>query len=200
MGADALRVLSACVVGAGLLAGCGGGTPARPATASTSAAPGTRGRLARVGPGERCPVSPVSTLAEKRLGRSLGSGPLYPILPSGARLGLRPVRGTIMEERLRPGTYLAKVIWAAPPNFRGPATVRGVSRSGRGRMSFVLDAEPTEAMVLDAANAGRAEDGWRLWNSYTVVSGPGCYTYRVTGPGIVQDLTFEAILASSRLR
>jgi hypothetical protein len=196
MGAEALRIVSACAVGAGLLAGCGGGAPAKPATASTNAAPGTQGRLARVGPAERCPVSPLSTLAEKRLGRSLGSGPLYPILPKGARLGLKPVKGTIMEGQLHPGTYLAKVLWAAPPDFRGPVTVLGVSRSGTGRMSFVLDAEPREAMVLDAANAGRAEDGWRLWNSYTIVSGPGCYTYRVTGPGIVQDLTFEATLAS----
>lgn len=140
-----------------------------------------------------CPISPTTEAPAAVLGRSIGTGPLYPIIPNHGVLRVTPAQfANAISGALR-GTFLEKVIWGARPGFRQSAVIRGVDRVANTKLRFLTDGGLSPQLRISYSTAGSAM-GWPTWAAYVVVDGPGCFTFDVQGDGFSQELTFRTVL------
>jgi hypothetical protein len=182
-------------------AGCGAGqsTPQpQPRTAAAAAPSATPAAAATPLPrSARCPRSKASRPA-KQVAIALGDGPAYPVL------GMEPVppsrRGIVrLYENARSGSvYRHKTLWAVGPDAKSELVITGASlRTGVplrfliGKPARVPGYETVDRLVLpDAAGS------WRYAVSATLLHGPGCYAFYVSGHGVNDRLAFRAALNS----
>lgn len=175
------------------LIACGG----QARTVRRSAAAGDAKRPLRVGvlaAGARCPISP-QVATSPNFGRSIGSGPLYPVIPDRGVLQVVPVSQTDLRGVAPRGSYLEKVLWVAPPTFHGVVIIRGLGRDRPNHVWFTYNGPITSQLRLDSVAGGHNPSGWRGWPTTTFVAKPGCYSYQVDGSNFQQHLTFKAVRA-----
>lgn len=137
----------------------------------------------------RCPVAAARQVSPD-FGPALGDGPVYPVFGAGSvlRYGYGDERGGFQ------GAWGGmKVLWVAPPDFAGPALVRGRQLDGPNEVRFGAGMEPADELRLEP-NPGvvGGPSGWTNWPSYTRVRAPGCYGYQVDTPERSYLVVFRA--------
>jgi len=141
--------------------------------------------------GQRCPVSLHATaITGERYGISgaLGSGPVYPILPSGSLVvSYRP------HEWGRSAWAGEKVFWFVHPRYQGPVLIRGSRLDGRGSMRFDGGRLPQPEIRISPGEtthwSGQVA-GSRGRPSYVRVRAAGCYAAQVDGTAFSRVVVF----------
>jgi len=140
-------------------------------------------QLPAVAPGSECPITSTTQLASGT-GALAGSGPVYAV-------------GNVIAygARQNDGIFPAKVLWAAAPEYSGPALIRGRQLDGPGAVFFSNARRVTELRFeLDTrVRAGVSEQGWRYLPSTVDVEGPGCYGMQIDGPGWTTTIVMRAL-------
>jgi hypothetical protein len=138
----------------------------------------------------KCPRTPGGRRA-KDVGISLGNGPAYPVLGMAeappAPGGVAP----LYKNERQDGVYLHKTLWAVSPDAPSTVVVRGTSlRTGAPLQFLINDDERVDRLTL------RQPDGaWDYWPMATLLPGPGCYAFHVSGSGVNDEIVFSAALA-----
>lgn len=145
-----------------------------------------------MGPGERCPVSPIDERVDWESanifgGPGIGRGPVYPGL--GADGGKFAVRDQFH------GWFAGKLFWYADPSYRGRALVRGRRLDGSGSLGFIkrnkLKPEfrfgPNDTVSWDGQPSGS-----RGQPTFTAVSASGCYGVQIDGTSFSRTVVFTA--------
>ncbi len=180
----------ACAVAA--VTGCGSSPPSSPSKAtSTSTVSGSKAAAA-------CPRTAGGRTA-KGVAITLGDGPAYPVLgmPVAPPAALGVV--TLDDDVRRGSLYLHKTLWAISPLARGEITVRATSLSSRAAVGFFNGPDPKTATALRAAvqpalRLPRSSGRWAYTVTSTVLPGPGCYAFDLSGPHVKQRIVFRTIL------
>jgi hypothetical protein len=144
--------------------------------------------LPRIAPGAPCPAEAGRRVAPQ-FGEAFGEGPLYPVLGSGTKPDY--YLSAASEEG---GWYLLKTLWVAPPDFKGPALIRGRQLDGTGELRFGQGASPAPELPLAApASAASQAQQWSDWPSYSRVRGPGCYGFQIDTVGASRSVVFRVL-------
>jgi hypothetical protein len=178
--------------------GCVGSASSVPASGSPGSAPVPWSQLVRrpdrIHLAADCPLSSQVVLAA---GKSIGPGPLYPMISHRGILPVVPIADAILADIAPPGTYIQKVLWMAPPTLKSEALVRGHGEAVQSAVLFSLDnATVTRNLRLDPATGGVNPGGWLGWPGYTIVPEPGCYAYQIDGTGFSKIIVFRAVHAT----
>lgn len=181
-----------CAVAA--LTGCGSSPPSSP---SQTASPSTVSRSKAAG---ACPRTAGGRKA-KGVAIALGDGPAYPVL--GMTVAPPAALGVVnLDDDVRRGSlYLHKTLWAISPLARGEITVRATSLSSSAAVGFFNGPDPNTATALRAAvqpalRLPRSSGRWAYTVTSTVLPGPGCYVFDLSGPHVKQRIVFRTILRS----
>ncbi|PZR64170.1 MAG: hypothetical protein DLM71_03095 [Chloroflexi bacterium] len=104
---------------------------------------------------------------------------------------------TELSEQGRQGDwYPFKVLWLGDATYKGIALVRGERIDALGSMHFSgrdQDQVPALRLTLNGWAFGGAAPGWREWNSYSWVQGPGCYAFRINGETFSRSVVIRVI-------
>jgi hypothetical protein len=132
--------------------------------------------------GGHCPVSRRATeITAARFGvaGALGSGPVYPMLPSAS-----------LDVRYRPhewgrGPWAGeKVFWLVHPRYRGPVLIRGRRLDGKAWIRFDGGPEPRPELRIwpgESTTWSGQAPGSRGRPSYVRARVPGCYGVQTDG-------------------
>jgi hypothetical protein len=133
--------------------------------------------------GAECQITPTTQLPSGT-GAVAGSGPVYAV-------------GNVIAygARMSDGTFPAKVLWVAAPEYPGPALIRGRQIDGVGAVFFSNSRRVTELRFeLDTrVRAGASDQGWRYLPSTVNVEGPGCYGIQIDGAGWTRTIVMRAL-------
>lgn len=153
--------------------------------------------LPRLAPGAPCPVSGVdptiSFVSRFGTGGGLGSGPAFPILPTGV-LQLAPAAN--FNSKSWAGQ---KVLWLVMPSYRGPVLIRGARLDGNSLVRFQNGNIPPTQLTIPVYTRGGQPSGLtppagtRYLPSYTRLLGPGCYAYQIDGTTFSRVIVFRAV-------
>ena len=97
---------------------------------------------------------------------------------------------TLYETDRQGRAYRVKTLWAVRPGAPRGMVVRAAAHPSRRRVWFLIDGERRSRLTLP-----RSLDAWAYGASITLVPGPGCYAFRVSGAGVEDRLVFEAARA-----
>jgi hypothetical protein len=195
----AMKRMLPIVLAALLAAGCAGRTEPKAAGQGQWAKlhrPLRLPRLARA----RCPVSAVARRVPFRVygvGRGLGPGPVYPIMPQALEIEFPPPG---LSEFIVGGWGGQRVLWFVGPGYRGPVLVRGRRLDGRDPVRFDRGRVPGLELRIGAGDTGRLPlglaryDGQRYRRSYTRLRAPGCYAVQVDGTSFSYRIVFRGVL------
>lgn len=181
-----------CAVAA--LTGCSSSPPRSPSKAtSTSTVSASKAAGA-------CPRT-AGGLKAKGVAIALGDGPAYPVL--GMAVAPPAALGVVnLDDDVRRGSlYLHKTLWAISPLARREITVRATSLSSRAAVGFFNGPDPNTATALRAAvqpalRLPRSSGRWAYTVTSTVLPGPGCYAFDLSGAHVKQRIVFRTILRS----
>ena len=137
--------------------------------------------LPRLAAGAPCPVSHVDASVDFGgfgVGKGIGRGPAYPIIPRGA---ISLVPAATFGSRSWAGQ---KVLWFVHPRNGGAVLIRGGRVDGAGQVRFGRGAVPATELRIRA--------GLREQPSFTRVREAGCYAYQVDGAGFSRVVVFRA--------
>jgi hypothetical protein len=96
-----------------------------------------------------------------------------------------------LDENERRGEfYVHKTLWAVSPDAPGELVVRGASLRTGAPLSFLIDDERVDRLTLP-----HQDDRWAYGPTATLLPGPGCYVFRVSGLGVNDEIVFRAALA-----
>jgi|GEM_PF-2092453 len=186
----------ACAVAA--VTGCASSPAQHTVSQSTSASTADRSTTA-IAP-DACPRTAGGRKA-KGVAIALGDGPAYPVLgmPMAPPAALGVVN--LADDVRRGGLYLHKTLWAISPLARAEITVRATSLSSSAAVGFFNGPDPNTATALRAAvqpalGLPRSSGRWAYTVTSTVLPGPGCYAFDLSGPDLRQRIVFRAILRS----
>ena len=146
--------------------------------------------------GAKCPVAtsdpaiPFASLY--RVGKGLGTGPVFPIMGSGSTLRFGPP--TNFQSSRWGGQ---KVLWFVLQSYTGPVLIRGGRLDRPGRIGFERGNVPSLELRLDSSTVipggGPVPDNARYRPSYTRLTSPGCYAYQVDGTSFSKTIVFRAV-------
>jgi hypothetical protein len=90
------------------------------------------------------------------------------------------------------GWHYYKSLWAVAPDYSGPAKITGHQVGDRYRLLFNAGSG-FPGRKLNALRFPPDPSGeWRYGPSSTLIRAPGCYAFRISGPGFQQVITFRA--------
>lgn len=143
-------------------------------------------------PVDHCPAltARAVTIDSVDIGHVLGTVPLF------AKGGLTSADTDQGFGTLSPsgdGEVGYKTIWYGHPDYDGPLLTRGVQLDGSSAVQFDgMGSVDGRELRLTSDNAGRdqAAPGWRLWNTRTIVSQPGCYAWQIDGETFTTIIVF----------
>lgn len=146
----------------------------------------------------RAPKTPPGTKCPRTLGRpaseyspqfgfapALGSGPLFPVPDS-----IPPYSPTsdgydgaihFGTSRRQQGWYAVKVLWIAPPSYRGWTLIRGTRLDRRWLVRFSQGDDTVLAPHLWLRAAGNGDGDWQFWSSLVWLRAGGCYAIQIDG-------------------
>jgi hypothetical protein len=188
------------IVLAALLVGGCGGRAERKLAADPWASLHRPLRLPSVVRGARCPVSPAAPRARFRVygvGRGLGGGPVYPIMPRALEIEFPPPG---LSEFTVGGWGGQRVLWFVLPRYRGPVLVRGRRLDGRDPVRFDGGRVPQIELRIPVGVGSfwparvLRDDGQRYRRSYTRLRAPGCYAFQVDGTSFSYRIVFRGVL------
>ena len=136
----------------------------------------------------KCPRTPGGRPA-KDVAIALGDGPAYPVL--GMEVAPPAPGGVVplFSNERRGGVYQHKTLWAVSPDAPGDLVVRGVSLRTGAPLRFLIDKEKVDHLNLTDPDG---EWGYRV--TETLLPGPGCYAFQVSGEGVNDQIVFSAAL------
>ena len=166
-------------------------------------------RLAKLKPGQTCPVTRGRSIANERV--------------SGYGLGRRPVSVIFDTQRDRSGAFLIRgyppakgwndigTIWVVSPQVRGDVLLRASSLDGRGpiglspyeftlllNVSTSILQRPTAALLLPTVvtreGFNLTRSGWRNYRGFFDFQSGGCYGVQIDGSNFSYDIVFRAAL------
>ena len=180
--------------------GCGGthGTAGTAGTAGTVATTATdpHGSTTAAAPSTPtdadCPRTAGGHSA-KGIAISLGHGPAYPAL--GMAAGPPSPRGvaSLNDDTYERGVYVHKTLWAISRRAPSDVLIRARGYHDRQRVNFFDGRAQHRTLQLP-----RPSDPWGYAVTTTLLPGPGCYAFEVTGRGLKQRIVFQATLDRRR--
>jgi hypothetical protein len=169
-----------------------------PVATTKAAAPATA--LTRLRRSAKCPRSHGGRPA-KDVAIALGDGPAYPVL------GMEeapPAPGGVVplyENERRGGVYSHKTLWAVSRDVESNLVVRGASLRTGAPLMFVVGklaperrADGPRYETVDHLDLTEPGGEWGYAVTATLLPGPGCYAFQVSGKGVNDWIVFSAAL------
>ena len=133
-----------------------------------------------------CPVT-ATTGTVPFIQVALGNGPVY-VAGGSAE--------TIANTTESGGYWLIKEIWIAGPTEPGPILVRGGRIDAPGDLRFGDGSQPPPELRLPIHSYEQTDGqppGWRIFNGYLRLPGPGCYAMQLDTLSGTRWLVFDVI-------
>jgi hypothetical protein len=178
--------------------GCGGthgtaGTAGTVATTATDPHGSTTAAAPSTPTDADCPRTAGGGHSAKGIAISLGHGPAYPAL--GMAAGPPSPRGvaSLNDDTYERGVYVHKTLWAISRRAPSDVLIRARGYHDRQRVNFFDGRAQHRTLQLP-----RPSDPWGYAVTTTLLPGPGCYAFEVTGRGLKQRIVFQATLDRRR--
>jgi hypothetical protein len=156
-------------------------------------------RLARLRPGQRCPVTHRHEVRGAFPG-ALGAGPVFAgtSVVAGHPVGFPYPPPPAGSNALFAGSKWSgfKVLWVSRPSYNGPVLIRGRQLNGPDGVGFGLDLVPFAELQFPPgtrAGAPPTANGWRNWPSTTRIRSPGCYGWQIDGDNFSEVIVIDAV-------